>query len=101
MIEGGTMSQAAPSQSPSTRPYFRTETDGHEVVEHEALLVALQCTARDEQRAERLRALQAIRYVRQHAEGLVAWNFDIRGVERKDIIDWARGKVQKYFVKVS
>jgi hypothetical protein len=77
------------------------EAEGHEIVEHESLLGHLQRAVRDEQKAERLRAIQAIRYARQRMEGLVAWNFNISGVERKDLIDWARGRIQKYFVKVS
>jgi hypothetical protein len=77
-----------------------TERDGHAVVEHEALLAELQRVANEEERAERQRAIQALRYARQRKEGLVKWNFDTSGVERKDLINWAFGKVQAYFAKV-
>jgi len=71
--------------------------DGHGVVEHEDLLTELQRVAKDQQKAERLRAIQALRYTRQRREGLVTWKFDMSGVERKDLIDWARGKIQRFF----
>jgi len=77
------------------------EIEGHGVVEHEVLLTELQRVAKDQQKAERLRAIQALRYTRQRREGLVTWKFDISGVERKDLIDWARGKIQRFFVTVS
>ena len=88
----GTMTEVAPSGPVPRRPYFK---------QLEALLGALQHSARNEQKAERLRAIQAIRYVRRHLEGLVTWNFEFSGVERKDLIDWSRNRVQTYFVKVS
>jgi hypothetical protein len=69
------------------------------VVEHEILLAELQRVANEEEKAERQRAIQALRYARQRKEGLVKWNFDTSGVERKDLIGWAQGKVQAYFVK--
>jgi hypothetical protein len=62
-----------------------TESDGHGVVEHEILLVELHRVAKEQQKAERLRAIQAIRYARQRMEGLVKWRFDISGVERKAV----------------
>ena len=77
-----------------------TDRDGHEVVEHEALLAELRRAADEEQKAERQRAIQALRYARQRKEGLVKWNFDTSGVDRKDLINWAHGKVQAYFAKV-
>ncbi len=69
-------------------------------MEHEVLLTELQRVANDQQKAERLRAIQALRYTRQRREGLVTWKFYISGVERKDLIDWARGKIQRFFVTV-
>jgi hypothetical protein len=76
------------------------EADGHKVIEHEALLAELQRVVRDEEKAERQRAIQALRYARSRKEGLVQWNFDVRGIERKDLINWAFGKVQLYFAAV-
>ena len=77
-----------------------TERDGHKLVEHEALLGELQRVARDEQRAERQRAIQALRYAMRRLEGLVRWNFDTSAVVRKDLIPWARDKVRAYFTRV-
>jgi hypothetical protein len=77
-----------------------TEKDGHAVVEHETLLAELTRVAQVEERAERLRAIQAKRYARQRQEGLIRWAFDISGIERKGLIAWAAGRVQKYFAKV-
>ena len=74
--------------------------DGHIIVEHEDVIKELQRIALEEEKAERQRAIQALRYARSRKEGLVRWNFDIRGVERKDLINWAFGKIQPYFVKV-
>jgi hypothetical protein len=77
-----------------------TERDRHEVVEHEALLAELQRVAKEEEKAERQRAIQALRYARERKEGLVRWKFDTTGVDRKDLINWAYGRVQGYFAKV-
>jgi hypothetical protein len=46
------------------------EIDGHAVVEHELLLAELHRVAKEQQKAERQRAIQAIRYARQRMEGL-------------------------------
>lgn len=78
-----------------------TEDDGHGIVEHESLIAELQRVVRDEQKAERSRAIQALRYAKMRLEGLIEWRFDASGVERKDLINWARGKVQPYFTRVS
>lgn len=81
--------------------YETTEQDGHNVVEHELLIVELRRAAREEQKAERQRAVQAIRYAGQRKEGLVQWRFNTDGVARKDLIEWARLKVQPYFTRIS
>ena len=46
------------------------------------------------------RALQAQRYARRRLEGLVKWNFPLKGIDRGDWITWAFRNVQKYFQKV-
>lgn len=75
--------------------------DGHALVEHHALIQSLRKAAREEEKAERLRAVQALRYALRRMEGLVKWSFDISGIARKDLIAWARGKVQGYFSRVT
>jgi len=74
--------------------------DGHSIVEHSELIAALRATAVTGQKADRERALQAIRYATRRKEGLVDWKFDHHGVERKDIISFAFNAVQKYFERV-
>jgi hypothetical protein len=74
--------------------------DRHGLVEHEELLRSLETSARQGQKHERARSIQALRYVRTRLEGLVDWSFDITGVERKDLIPWAERQVQKYFQRV-
>ena len=75
------------------------EADSHKIVEHEHLLAALQQTAFQGDKDERLKAIHALRYARMRKEGLVDWQFDISRVERKELIDWARRQIQKYFVR--
>jgi hypothetical protein len=77
-----------------------TKSDGHGLVEHESLLEELKRTANVQEKAERQRAIQALRYARSRKEGLVNWNFDIGGVDRKNLINWAYGRVQVYFVRL-
>lgn len=78
----------------------KTETDGHIVIEHEFLLTELQRTIKEQDKAERVRAIQALRYATQRKEGLVKWQFEISRLERKEMIAWATTKVQTYFTKV-
>ncbi|HUG92225.1 MAG TPA: hypothetical protein VML55_15395 [Planctomycetaceae bacterium] len=74
--------------------------DGHSLVEHEALLGELMRSAREDEKAERLRAAQALRYAKRRKEGLVKWSFDISGVSRRDLSSWASKKIQPYFSRV-
>jgi hypothetical protein len=74
--------------------------DGHSLVEHAALMAELRRVVHHEVKDERLRAIQALRYADRCKEGLVAWQFDISAVERKDLISWAYHKVQQYFRRV-
>lgn len=75
----------------------KVDEDGHSVVEHEDLLQALTEAASNEEKAERLKAIQALRHARLRKEGLADWKFDISGVARKDVITWAYRAVQGYF----
>lgn len=74
--------------------------DGHRVVEHAELLAALEDAARDGEKADRIRAIQAARYARRRSEGLIDWRFDTTGIARKDLISFARERIAPYFVKV-
>lgn len=71
--------------------------DGHSIVEHSDLIASLRSSAASSDKAERVRALQAIRYAIRRREGLVSWDFKFDGVERKDIISFGLNAVQKYF----
>ncbi|SRR5579883_1744168 len=75
--------------------------DQHELIEHEALLSELRRVVREGEKAERLRAVQALRYASKRKEGLVNWSFDISRVARKDLISWAKGRVQPYFTRLN
>ena len=74
--------------------------DGHELVEHDSLLQALRLEIEEGDKATRTRAIRALEYARRRSEGLVAWNFDISGVERKDLINWAAGIVGRFFQRM-
>ena len=74
--------------------------DKHVLVGHSDLLAGLRSTAKTTQKAERVRAIQAIRYATKRREGLVQWVFDVAGVDQKDVINWAQPKVAAYFTKV-
>lgn len=73
--------------------------DGHVLVEHAALVDALRKQARDGMKADRLRAIQALRYATRRLEGLVDWRFDISGVIPKDALTWAQSRVAAFFVR--
>lgn len=75
------------------------DNGGHVVVEHIRLMSELTKAARQQEKGERVRALQAIRYARKRKEGLVDWRFDIKSIEEKDIINWASSKVAAFFTK--
>ena len=78
----------------------KTVDDGHALIEHSPLILELQRAVREGEKAERLKSIQAVRYAKKRKEGLVRWRFAIPKVARKDLITWAHGKVQAYFVKV-
>lgn len=71
----------------------------HTLVEYAQLIGRLEHVARNGEKAERLMALQALRYSRMRKEGLVCWNFSFHRVERKNLINWAAQKIARYFKK--
>lgn len=78
----------------------RLRTEGHMLVKHEELLTALRQQVVATDKAERQKALQAIRYAKMRLEGLVDWQFSTSGVDRKDLIVWAAEKVRPFFARV-
>jgi hypothetical protein len=74
--------------------------DYHVLIKHQELVDGLRATCRNGEKAERTRALQALRHAMRRSEGLVDWKFDTSRVERSDMITWGYGRVQKYFRKV-
>ena len=76
-----------------------TAAHGHILVLHEVLLAALRQVIQDQDKADRLRAIQALRYATKRKEGLVDWRFDTASIARKDLIAWAARHVQQYFSK--
>jgi hypothetical protein len=75
--------------------------DQHTLVEHEILIDELRRVIREGEKAERLRAVQALRYATKRKEGLVDWSFDFSRVARKDLISWAESQVRPYFTRLS
>jgi hypothetical protein len=73
------------------------DADGHGLVEHEALVESLRHTVQSTDKAERARAIQAVRYARRRVEGLVEWHFAVEAVAPKDLIGWAAPRVAAYF----
>jgi hypothetical protein len=73
---------------------------GHTLIEHRELMQNLSEAVLHGDKLERRRALQAQRYAIRRREGLVDWSFDIAGVERKELITWTFGQVQRFFRKV-
>lgn len=73
------------------------DEDSHTTVEHEQLIESLKETVNTEMKAEKARALQALRRAQLRREGLIDWNFDISGVAPKEITTRAMDWVQKYF----
>lgn len=76
------------------------EADQHAIIEHSHLIQSLQVAVQTEFKADRVRAIQALRYARSRAEGLIQWRFNTSTVEPKSLVNWAFDKIQKYFAKV-
>jgi hypothetical protein len=74
--------------------------DQHGLVEHEELIDELRRTIRDGEKADRLLAVQAMRYATKRKEGLVNWSFDISRVARKDLLTWTTARIQVYFTRL-
>lgn len=74
--------------------------DGHNLVEHNVLLESLRKIAATEVKADRGRALQALRYAKKRKEGIISWDFNTGSIAKKDIILYAYSKIQAYFVGV-
>ena len=72
-------------------------SEGHILVEHQQLVASLQHTIKTEDKGERARAIQALRYAKLRKEGLVDWHFDFSGVERKVLDTWTTIKVRAFF----
>lgn len=76
------------------------EEDQHPIVEHAQLIQSLQSAIQSESKADRARSIQALRYARSRAEGLIVWQFNTSGVEPKNLVNWAFGKIHKYFSRI-
>ena len=74
--------------------------DNHGLVEHEELTDELRCMIRDGEKADRLLAVQALRYATKCKEGLVSWTFDISRIARKDLLTWTGTRIQVYFTRL-
>lgn len=72
---------------------------GHSLVEHDALMNHLRAQAASQEKADKLKAVQALRYAKQRQEGLVNWSFDIDRIERKNLINWTETQIQPFFEK--
>lgn len=72
-------------------------TAGHTLIEHHQLLSNLQQSIKSEDKADRARAIQALRYARARKEGLIDWQLDISGVDRKTLDNWTSTQVRPFF----
>jgi len=73
--------------------------DGHTLIEHLRLLAALREEVKNEDKGARLKAVQALRYARLRAEGLVEWSFDLRGLDPRSRFRWAAAQIRPYFAR--
>ena len=64
------------------------------------LLGELRRVIREGEKAERQRAIQAMRYATKRKEGLVNWSFDITRVAPKNLLTWTKARVQSYFTRL-
>lgn len=74
--------------------------DGHRVLPHDALLTALRQELNSQDPAAQDLAARALPRAPKRKEALVLWDFDVSRVSRKELSDWARPHVQKYFSRV-
>lgn len=75
------------------------QADSHELVEHHQVMSELRRVARQADKSDRARALQAIRYADSAEEGLIDWRFDTPRVDRQELLTWAWGEIQRCFSK--
>jgi hypothetical protein len=75
-------------------------SEQHNLVEHDALLSELRNAIHSGEKAERQRAIQALIYASRRKAGLVNRRFDTTRVERKDLLAWAKARVQPYFTRI-
>ena len=72
-------------------------TAGHTLVEHPQLLSNLQEIIKSEVKADRARAIQALRYAKTRKEGLIDWQLGISSVDRKELENWTALQVRPFF----
>lgn len=76
----------------------RLVEDDHHLVTHDRLCDLRRCLRSGVDRRERQRAARALKLALSHREGLVDWRgFDVARVPQKEVIEWARERVQGYF----
>jgi hypothetical protein len=78
----------------------RVSDDKHVLVEHELLIGELRRVILEEEKAARLRAVQALRYATMRKEGLVNWSLDTSKIERKHLLNWTKARIQVYFTRL-
>lgn len=75
------------------------DADTHQTIEHEILLEELREAIKTSEKAERERAIQALRRATRRREGLIRWQFKLPS-HTTDLITWAEQRVQKCFAKI-
>jgi hypothetical protein len=80
---------------------LKLRSDGHQLVEHGSVLAELRRVIKSETKADRLRAIQALRYATRRQEGLIDWRFEHSKVDQKALLAWAQTRVSAYFAKKS
>lgn len=77
----------------------KLSSDSHALTEHAALMTALRERARTGEKADRLKAAQAMRYAQKNSEGLIDWRLDFARIEPKHLYLWTAEQVRPYFVR--
>ncbi|QSQ19249.1 hypothetical protein JY651_28355 [Pyxidicoccus parkwayensis] len=74
--------------------------DGHRVLGHQDLVATLreELTSSRDRKAREL-AARALPRAIQRKEALVLWAFDISRISRKELSEWARPHVRRYFTR--
>lgn len=71
--------------------------DGHNFTSHRALVAELRRRRDESTRSEKLLADRAIQYAKRAKEALIAWQFDLNGVQRSKRIKACFDRIQPYF----